>query len=309
MLDAASNRTVAFERAVLSLNGLSVGDAFGQCFFQARDAYSRQPGRKRLPHAPWLFTDDTEMSLSVVAVLAECGAVDQDRLANSFAWRYSYDRAYGPSMHRVLARIRDGESWRAVAADSFAGQGSFGNGAAMRAAPVGAYFADDPSLATEQARLSAIITHSHPEGGAGAMAVALAAAEACRCRAEGVRAGHSEFLALVIGRLPPSEVRSRLVRAQAISKPSSLDYPVSVLGNGVNLSAQDTVPYALWCCGQALDDYQAALWLAAEAGGDSDTLCAIVGGVVACFVGTVGVPEGWKERREPFPEWVTVSTT
>lgn len=155
--------------------------------------------------------------------------------------------------------------------------------------------------------LVSAILKADSKGVSGAMAVALAAAEACRCRAEGVRAGHREFMAPVIGRLPPSEVRSRLVRAQAMSEPSSLDYPVSVLGNGVNLSAQDTVPYALWCCGQALDDYQAALWLAAEAGGDSDTLCAIVGGVVACFVGPAGVPNGWKERREPFPKWFTAN--
>lgn len=307
MREGTPDGGTALERAVLSLEGLSVGDAFGQCFFQARDAFSRQPGRERLPEPPWHFTDDTEMSLSVVAVLARCGAVDQDQLARSFARHYSYDRAYGPAMHRVLARIGAGEPWQEVAPGGFAGQGSYGNGAAMRAAPVGAYFADDPPLAAEQARLSAVVTHTHPEGVAGAAAVALAAAEACRCRAAGARLSHRSFLDAVVGGLPPSEVRSRLIRAQGISEPSSLDYPVSVLGNGVNLSAQDTVPYALWCCGQALDDYQAALWLAAEADGDSDTLCAIVGGVVACFVGLAGVPDGWRTRREPLPEWFTVS--
>ena len=63
------------------------------------------------------------------------------------------------------------------------------------------------------------------------------------------------------------------------------------------------MPYALWCCGQALGDYQEALWLAASAGGDSDTLCAIVGGVVACYVGTAGIPEEWRNRRELLPGW------
>ena len=291
------------DRAILSLDGLSLGDAFGQCFFQIENASAGQPHQRQLPPAPWYFTDDTEMSLSIVTILAKCSAIDQAQLAHSFAEHCSYDRAYGPSMHRVLTRIRDGESWQKVAATTFEGQGSFGNGAAMRAAPIGAFFAHDLSLAMEQAMLSAAITHSHPEGIAGAVAVALASAGAWRCHEAGTRPTHGEFIGKVVEQLPQSEVRSRLARAQSMSNVSSLDFPISVLGNGTDLSAQDTVPYALWCCGQALEDYQKALWLAADAGGDSDTLCAIVGGVVASFVGYSGIPDHWKARREALPNW------
>ncbi len=155
----------------------------------------------------------------------------------------------------------------------------------------------------EQATLSAVITHSHPEGIAGAVAVALASAEAWRCREAGTRPTHGEFIGKVVKRLPQSEVRSKLARAQSMDSVSSLDFPVSVLGNGTELSAQDTVPFALWCCGQALEDYQKALWLAVDAGGDSDTLCAIVGGVVASYVGSTGIPDHWKAHREAFPDW------
>ncbi len=275
------------DRAILSLDGLSLGDAFGQCFFQFENLSAEQPSQRPLPPVPWYFTDDTEMSLSIVAILAKCGAIDQMQLAHSFAEHYSYDRAYGPSMHRVLARIREGEPWQKVAATTFEGQGSFGNGAAMRAAPLGAFFAYDPSLAMEQATLSAAITHSHPEGIAGAVAVALASAEACRCHEAEVRPTHGEFIGKIVEQLPQSEVRSRLARAQSMSSVSSLDFPVSVLGNGTGLSAQDTVPYALWCCGQALEDYQKALWLAADAGGDSDTLWARYK-ITASFSGLCG---------------------
>ncbi len=131
------------DRAILSLDGLSLGDAFGQCFFQW-EISAEQSRQRQLPPAPWCFTDDTEMSLSVVAILARCGVIDQTQLARSFAEHYSYDRAYGPSMHRVLARILDGEPWQEVAVSMFEGQGSFGNGAAMRAAPLGAFFCARP---------------------------------------------------------------------------------------------------------------------------------------------------------------------
>ena len=294
------------DRALLSLDGLALGDAFGQCFFQRENTDADQVRQRKLPPGPWHFTDDTEMALSIVKMLATCGTIGQADLARSFAEHYSYDRAYGPSMHRVLARIRDGEPWEDVTRSGFGGQGSYGNGAAMRAAPLGAYFAHDLPLMVEQATLSATVTHFHPEGIAGAVAVALASAEAGRSRAAGTRPAHAGFLGNVIQHLPQSEVRSRLVRAQSMAGVASLDFPVSVLGNGTRLSAQDTVPYALWCCGQALDDYEQALWLAVGAGGDSDTLCAIVGGVVASSVGFEGIPDHWRARREPLPDWFAV---
>ncbi|WP_210408401.1 ADP-ribosylglycohydrolase family protein, partial [Allokutzneria sp. NRRL B-24872] len=78
----------------------------------------------------------------------------------------------------TLRRIREGEPWRTVAGEAFGGQGSRGNGAAMRVAPLGAHFADDPARAAMEAALSAEVTHPHPEGVAGAVAVALAAAHA-----------------------------------------------------------------------------------------------------------------------------------
>lgn len=297
------SREAAQHRAREALEGLSVGDAFGQCFFQPAERSGAWLEQRRLPPRPWPYTDDTQMSLSIVEALSADAGIECDALARSLARHYDYDRAYGPSMHRVLARIGEGEHWRDVASSSFGGTGSYGNGAAMRAAPVGAHFCDDLDAAAEQATRSAQVTHLHPEGIAGAVATALAAAHACRFRQRGIRPTHQEFLGAVIESLPTSEVRSKLGRAQGLERVSSLDYAVALLGNGSLISAQDTVPYALWCCAQSLDDYPAALWMAVSAGGDRDTLGAIVGGVVACFVGAQGIPASWLESREALPQW------
>ncbi|MDM5180868.1 ADP-ribosylglycohydrolase family protein [Massilia sp. DJPM01] len=289
-------------RALESLEGLSVGDAFGQCFFQLADP-DRHVAERQLPAAPWHYTDDTEMSLSVLSMLAQCGRIDQERLAASLASHYDYDRAYGPSMQRVLARIREGEHWRVVAGSTFEGQGSWGNGAAMRAAPLGAFFADDLEMAAGQALLSAQVTHAHAEGEAGAVAVALAAAQAVRLRGCVSLPTPRDFLESVLALLPQSEVRSRIVRAQSIGSVTSVQFAVSILGNGTGMSAQDTVPFALWCCSHHLDNYPEALWLAVSAGGDRDTVCAIVGGIVASYTGLSGIPNEWKGKREPLPAW------
>ena len=290
------------DRAWESLEGLSVGDAFGQCFFSLpAEEESNILAGASLPEAPWYYTDDTEMSLSVVAVLSGHGSIEQDELADRFARNYSYDRAYGPAMHRALMRIREGEPWREVSGSLFSGQGSFGNGAPMRAAPIGAYFADDHASLVIHAARSAEITHSHPEAIAGAIAVAAAAGIAVNYREAGVVPGHAEFLERVIGMVPDSEVKQRLTKAKAMEQVASIRYPASVLGDGTEMSAQDTVPFALWCCGQTLGDYEKAVRLGIEGGVDRDTMGAIIGGVVVCFTGKADIPDEWLSRREDIP--------
>jgi ADP-ribosylglycohydrolase len=61
----------ALENALLALEGLSVGDAFGECFFSAPGEYLR---KRELPSPPWVWTDDTHMALSIVETLQAHGA-------------------------------------------------------------------------------------------------------------------------------------------------------------------------------------------------------------------------------------------
>ncbi|MDP9614006.1 ADP-ribosylglycohydrolase [Streptomyces demainii] len=159
-----------FHRALRSLRGLAVGDALGSQFFvPANHPFLR---RRELPPAPWQWTDDTEMACSILAALVAHGRIDQDHLARSFADHHDFDRGYGPAVNRMLRLVREGGDWRDLAAGLFQGQGSWGNGAAMRIAPLGAWYAGDAEQATHQAEISAYTTHQHREAVAGAMAVA-----------------------------------------------------------------------------------------------------------------------------------------
>lgn len=163
-------------RARQSLLGLAVGDALGAFFEFSQGRLSRRVAERILPRGEWHWTDDTQMALSLCAVLRQRGAVDPDAFATSLVQRYERQRGYGRSIRALVERVRAGAQWREAARQLFGETGSYGNGCASRVPPVGAFFADDPATAAEQAARSAAVTHAHPEALAGAAAVAVAAA-------------------------------------------------------------------------------------------------------------------------------------
>ncbi len=288
-----------FHRALASLRGLSVGDALGAQF--AVPARHQALVGGEVPPGRWSWTDDTEMACSVLAVLAARGGIDQDALVRSFAEHHDAGRGYGSTVGRLLRLIREeGADWREQAAGLFNGQGSWGNGAAMRIAPLGAWYAGDPEQALRQAELSAGTTHQHPEAVAGAMAVAAAAALVASPDGPG---GPAALLDAVSELVPRSAVRMGLRRARDLLDYADVATVAAVLGNGRRSSAPDTVPFALWSAARHLDDYETAFWATARAGGDVDTTCAIVGGVLACRPGGAP-PQRWRERTEPLPGWL-----
>ncbi|WP_308288873.1 ADP-ribosylglycohydrolase family protein [Streptomyces humicola] len=283
-----------------SVLGLAVGDAFGAQHFVPENLPAL--AKRQLPPAPWPWTDDTEMACSIFAVLRSRGTVDQWELAHSFAHRHDFDRGYGAAMNRLLRLVREGGSWGKLAAGLFDGQGSWGNGAAMRVAPLGAWFAVDPREAAWQAARSAEVTHAHPEAVAGAVAVAVAAAHAARSR--GQHLTPQDLLSSVLELTPASTVREGVAEAQALLDHPHVQLAAHRLGNGRQVSAMDTVPFTLWCAARHLDDFEAALWATASAGGDVDTTCAIVGGILAARLGRHGIPHRWLEATESLPKWL-----
>ncbi|MFI6443994.1 ADP-ribosylglycohydrolase family protein [Kitasatospora sp. NPDC050543] len=290
--------------AVDSLHGLALGDAFGDRWFSVPTDEAATELAARIPRqAPWHWTDDTAMAVVLVQHLVRHGEIRQDELARGFAAAYTaeYGRKYGPSMHQVLRAIQEGADWRVVTSGLFGGQGSYGNGAAMRVAPLGAWFADDLDTVAEQARLQALTTHFNPEAVVGAQAVALGAALAVRSRG-GTAPGRTEFLTEIAARLPDSDVRSGLRVAAGLPARTSVRHAAVVLGSGLRISAPDTVPFALWSAAGQPDSLPEAIWQTVGGWGDMDTTCAIAAGVVAARTGLGGVPQLWLDARESLPD-------
>ncbi len=294
------DHTSRVERMMLSLDGLGLGDALGEMLSYRCETASDRLARNELPAGPWFHTDDTEMAISIAAVLRSHGYIHQDALAKRFARRFERDpeRGYGRMTRIQLREITAGAHWRETAANAFSGQGSMGNGSAMRIPPLGAYFADDLAECAEAAKESSLVTHTHPEGVAGGIAAAVAAAMAWQLRNEkGNRA--QRLFDEVISRTPSSKVQRGIQLAATIPSSMTPSDTARALGNGSLVTAPDTVPFCIWIAAHHLNHYVEALGKTIIVGGDCDTNAAIVGGIVALSAGRNSLPVDWLKSREP----------
>ena len=288
-------------RARACLEALALGDAFGQKFF-ARDSWNGWDLREP-PLGPWYFTDDTVMAVAVVNILQKHGRIDQDALAKEFVRLFARDmhRGYGAGARSLLVEVGNGRPWREASLALFAGFGSWGNGGAMRAAPIGAWFAGEMDRVVEEARLSAEVTHGHLEGQAGAVAVAVAAAWNATAPSD---APGIQMLEETLRHVRGTEVREGLRRALILPFARPAETAAQMLGNGIRLTAQDTVPFCLWMAARHRGNLLEALWETVSVEGDIDTNCAIVAGILGAAPSPHNIPPEWMKRSESLDGWL-----
>jgi len=298
--DLPYNQAERVARMRLSLDGLGLGDALGEMLSYRSEKAAERIARNDLPAGPWFHTDDTEMAISIFAVLKSHGELNQDALARRFARRFERDpdRGYGSMTRIQLREINAGAKWRDMAASAFGGQGSMGNGGAMRVAPLGAYFAENLAGCVAAARASALVTHTHPEGVAGTVAVAVAAAMAWQLRAVQESDFVRPFFAEILRHTPESQVRRGILLASQTPAEVPIHDVAKALGNGSLVTALDTVPFCLWMAAQHPRHFREALGKTISADGDCDTNAAIVGGIVALSAGRESIPSEWLQARE-----------
>jgi poly(ADP-ribose) glycohydrolase ARH3 len=268
------------------LLGLAIGDSLGGKF-EAQSAESiggRFATVSQLIDYPrdeiW-YTDDTQMAIGVAEALITHGEILEDPLCRAFAVNYVPSRGYGCGARAVLDAMVFGRDHRQVAETHFPG-GSFGNGAAMRVAPVGLLFRDDAEKLREQARLSALPTHRHPLGIEGAQLLALAVAIASR-------SGPSEFDRSAFFRELSSSCDSAEYRAK-IEQAASVRSPEQLAGLGNRIEALHSVPTAIASFALTPDSFEATVGHVIFLGGDTDTIAAMAGTLSGAHLGAGRLP-------------------
>lgn len=279
-----------------ALVGVAVGDALGAPFEGHRGPVPAAL-LSRLDRAEgWLrYTDDTAMTFALAESLLFCHGLDLDHLAGTFAVAYEREphRGYGPGTAELLGAIAAGAPWRESAAAQFGGSGSYGNGAAMRVAPLALHARGSVEEAARLARESAMVTHTHPDAvdaaGVQAGAVALALAD-------DPPDAPGPFVARVreVAALP--RLRAALDAVSALHPEATPAKVAAVTGTGV--AAAESVPAAVAAAALNLRSFPAAIRFAVALGGDTDTIASMAGAIVGARLGDGAVPPSWAARVE-----------
>lgn len=213
-------------------------------------------------HPRCTFTDDTVLTVAVADAILSGRPYEES--VREIGRRYP-GAGYGGSFMRWLL------------SDNPRPYNSWGNGSAMRVSPVGFAFSSEGEV-LRQAKMSAVITHSHPEGIRGAQATALAVFMA--------RTGKGK-----------EQIRSRIAAEFGYDLNRRVDDIRPAYS--FDVSCRGTVPEALIAFLDS-ESYEDGIRNAVSLGGDSDTLACITGGIAQAFYG--GVPEDIQEKaRECLP--------
>ncbi len=307
------------------------GPAEGLDAATIRERYGRiegylpsQPDEPRKWRQPGLHSDDTQQALIVTEAILESGHADPDlivakMIALSEGPRtvpFGAHRGTGRNFRASVQEMRQHRRWSSGA------RNTAGIGASMRVAPVGLFFAgDDPAIRTN-ACLSALVTHTDPRGCLAACAVAYLAAHVSRCPApidaaeahaatlRFVRRSESWFMD-VHGSWSHPGVRETFRQfgdALEALQPQIQRSPDAVLpaiaGTASELAGHDV---GHPCRGFALAGVIAAIYFflhygnrfrdalvaAVNAGGDADSVGAIVGALCGAAAGESAIPEAW----------------
>jgi ADP-ribosylglycohydrolase len=294
------------DRFVGSLLGVLVGDSLGAPIegFEPEEIAKRY-GRvtEHLPNRYGMgaYTDDTDMTILCAESLLTSGGFDADAMAQHLARHFDVERRYGRGTIEALERINQGTNWRSAAKNIYSPEGSYGNGGAIRVAPIALLYAGDVSTLTQHALTSSALTHAHPLAITGTCVQALAIA---LCTAAHERISRDNFLGMLtryVRDLPANhEYLTRLSRIPTLL--SSLAKPQEVAGTlGNHVHAHASVPTAVYCFLQAPDSFEDAVCYALAVGGDTDSIAAMTGAIAGAYLGSSAIPQRWLDKVETGP--------
>lgn len=255
------------------------------------------------------FTDDTQMFLCVAQWLLDDPSHSPEMLLAHFAQAYEPWRRYGSGTEAILRVFpKHKDQWRELATAMFP-HGSFGNGSAMRVAPVGLAFHRNLKPLPAVAISSSRPTHSHYLAYQGAALMALAVATAVGS----ADLSPEEFLRPMRAELKrcsellqdTTQFGKALDAIEAgLKRQASCREMSATLGTDV--TAVESVPMALYCFLRHPEDYAQVIHEAIFAGGDTDTIACMAGAISGAFLGASAIPARWLAANRE--ETHTVST-
>jgi ADP-ribosylglycohydrolase len=285
------------------LLGVAVGDAMGLPMEgigpeRQRKLYPALNGHYMLL-GKGLVSDDTEHVAMVARTLSAHG-FDEGEFAKHLAkelrkWILALPAGVGLATLRSCGKLLMGYG------PYGSGVFSAGNGPCMHSPILGVFTGSDPLRMKGLVTISTRITHTDPKALNGAVAIALAAYMSKR---EALSA--TEFLDRLTPLLEDDSGEFIGLINQAVSSADSGESAASFaaslgLEKGVTGYIYHTVPVVLQIWLRNRNDYRTAISEAIRLGGDTDTVAAILGGIVGAGVGPGGIPTKWIEDIIDWP--------
>jgi ADP-ribosylglycohydrolase len=241
------------------------------------------------------YTDDTEMMIGIMEALREAPSFDPALTARRFLENFHPFRGYGGRIYGVMNRLRQGAPWDQVGTDSW------GNGGAMRIAPIGFFFYDEREQLYKNALMCTQITHRHPQGVAGAQAQALAVGMATQKGVNGEAIDQIAFLEEIVQGVDgiDSAVAAEIKRIMKLDTSGDLEAKIAriVRTFARDVSAIGAVPAAI-AAFVINDNFPDTVLTAVNCGGDTDTIGAMAGAIAGAYYGYASIPSAWLEPLE-----------
>ena len=293
---AMRDATIRRDRCIGSLLGCGLGDAIGELAFA-------HPGETALGEAVAAagrlsYTDDTAMTIALAEALTTDGAIDPQGLGDRFAAHHAREpwRGYGPGPPALFRTVAAGGlSYLDAARHLYGGVGSYGNGAAMRTAPIALAFGDSAAL-YDQADAGAAVTHAHPVGRDGAAVQALAIALALEADPdEGLAV--AAFADRLVAAARTTEIREKMAQVRVmLGDGTGPTDAANRIGRGI--AVQESMPFAVYAFLKAPQSFAGCLRIAVLNGGDRDTLGAMAGAIAGAHLGARRLPPDWLGKLE-----------
>ncbi len=276
--------------------GTAVGDALGAGFEGLQGFTEEQVHTVAERRRVLRYTDDTHMMIGVAESLIAKIGFDGEHMADKFVKNYNWEpfRGYGPGPPRIFAAIQAGEAWDKASENLYPG-GSYGNGAAMRIAPVGLFYYDDPQKLREVAYQSGHITHAHVLGKEGAALQAYAVGLATTMNPDSPFEREA-FLTQLSDFAEQDIYKEKLQRMESLWNDPDRTKIASNLGNGIE--AFNSVPAAVFSFLTHPTSFEKAVVYAISLGGDTDTIGAMTGAISGAYLGLEAIPDKWSVKLE-----------
>lgn len=267
------------------------------------------------------YTDDTAMTKSVAKFLTESSVKNFNILAKLFVNEYFKEpkRGYGQNVVEVFHKLRN-TNYADIykpASEQFWGSGSYGNGGAMRIAPVALYYYDNLQKMTEVATNCTKITHTNYLGINGALLQCLAIYQSFHLKPN-IKFDSTTFCSELMSKMEIIEKNTAQDESSTayqdklqtiIDLLGKQDVPseeiIEILGN--NISAYESVPTAIYCFLRAQreipqidtdDIFRRTIQYAVTLGGDTDTIASMAGAIAGAYVGDEGINKNLIEQCE-----------